>query len=210
MTENRCSSYCWRDHRKCTRPNLCHAKEGVLLDACPFEKSSKEIQVIRRCGIIILIDSTYQLIYASCSARGGSTNFEWLNHTRVRVPNKLCEHEPELGKITGLEDLRKSMSALALIPNDWGVYRKEDLIRSCNLIPLPIRSELATMTPEAIAELKCKRRGRQHFQLRLIPNKFHLSQKKIPARFSVHWPIAPKLRRRGQFHSLPSPIPSRR
>ena len=65
----------------------------------------------------------------------------------------------ELGKINGLEDLRKSMSALALIPNDWGVYTKEDLIRSCNLIPLPLRSALATMTPEVIAEWNAKARS---------------------------------------------------
>jgi hypothetical protein len=57
-----------------------------------------------------------------------------------------------MGAINGLQDLRKSLSALTSIPNDWGVYTRPDLIRSCKLIPLPLRSDLAEMGPEKINE----------------------------------------------------------
>lgn len=60
--------------------------------------------------------------------------------------------EFEMGTINGLQDLRKSLSALGSIPNDWGVYTRRDLIKSCGLIPLPLRSELAVMSPEIISE----------------------------------------------------------
>jgi Protein of unknown function (DUF3800) len=56
----------------------------------------------------------------------------------------------ERGKISGLDDIRKSLAALNRIPNHWGVYDREDLIASCDLVRLPLRSAISTMTPEMI------------------------------------------------------------
>jgi hypothetical protein len=56
----------------------------------------------------------------------------------------------ENGRINGLDQIRKSLDALNKIPNQWGVYDREDLLKMCELVGLPLRTQIRQMTPEMI------------------------------------------------------------
>jgi Protein of unknown function (DUF3800) len=58
----------------------------------------------------------------------------------------------EKGRISGLDEIRKSMEALTKIPNQWGVYVRADIVKSCELISLPLRREIQEMTPGMIKQ----------------------------------------------------------
>jgi hypothetical protein len=58
----------------------------------------------------------------------------------------------ERGRISGLDEIRKSLAALSKVPNQWGVYDRDDLIKMCELTGLPLRKQIKEMTPEMIKQ----------------------------------------------------------
>jgi hypothetical protein len=56
----------------------------------------------------------------------------------------------EKGRIRGLDEIRRSLAALIRIPNHWGVYERDDLLKMCELIGLRLRAQIKEMTDEMI------------------------------------------------------------